>query len=283
MKIKGKAILSMLTKVGVKNGSTVLTVVAGLGVVATAIFAAQARPKADENVQKAKEDKALEEAAEKGTNPDFDHVKLTVWEIIKAAAPAYVKAIAVGVLTIACVVGSHVISVQQIGDLAAAYSVTKMANDRFEEYEKKVKEVVGEEKESEIKKAANEEYAKKKAEITPYNMASRAIHTGLGNQLFYDPWSDRYFYATKEAIREAVNTLNFNACGGFGIVKLNDFYDELNLANTRAGDMLFWEVMDNYSKIEPCFSGSLTLTEDGFSYVIMDFDTDPKTRRERYL
>lgn len=285
--MKGKAIFNAVKKVGSKHGSTILAVVAGIGVIATAILAAKEREEADERIQVAKEDKAMAEAEERGDlNPDFDHVKLTVWETIKAAAPAYKGAIFVGVLTIGAIVGSQMLSLRQIGDIAAAYNVSQVVNERYEKYtdkySSKVKEVLGEEKEAEIRKAAKEEVVVEQcAAMSPYEMAQRAIHTGKGTQLFYEPWSDRYFYSSKESIREAVNTLNFRACGGFGMVTLNEFYDEINLPHTNAGDKLMWEIDDNASKLEVQFSGSFTLTDDGYSYVIMDFDTEPSGKRRR--
>lgn len=278
-----KGIFKVVKGIGSKHGSTILAIAAGVGVIATAILAARERKEADERIQVAKEDKAMAEAEEKGDlTPDFDHVHLTVWETIKAAAPAYKGAILVGTLTIGAIVGSQILSLRQIGDLAAAYNVSQMVNDRYEKYtdkySDKVKEVLGEEKESEIRKEAKEAVIVEQASamaMNPYDMAQRAIHTGKGTQLFYDPWSDRYFYSSKEAIREAANTINYRACGGFGLVLLNEFYDEINLPHTNAGDKLRWVIEDNASKLEMVFSGSFNLLDGEYSYIIMDFDNEP--------
>lgn len=266
-----------IVKIAGKHGATALTIVAGIGVIATAIFASKEREEADERIVRAKEDKAISEAETNGTAPDFDHVKLTFWESVKAAAPAYVKTGVAVVLTIACVVGSHVMSIRQMGDLAAAYNVAQMANSKWEKYSDKVKEELGVEKEAEIRHAANAEQLPKEGLY-----ASQAIFTGDGNQLIRDVWSGRLFYSSVPFIKEQFADMNLSLTGGFSQAKMNEAYDKIHLPNTKAGDSFMFDVVDSYSKIEARFTPSDTLTEDGFSYIDMDFENDPKPILRRW-
>lgn len=285
MRLNGRAIFKAVGKAANKNGATVLTVLAAIGVIATGVLAAKAKPVADDRVARAKEDKAMKEAEESGGKmPDFDGTKLTFFEKFKAAAPAYVMTIIVGGITIFCVVGSHVMSVRQIGDLAAGYNVAQVINQKYEKYSEKVKEVVGEEKEAEIRKEVNHEVTKERIEsiytISERDISKVAIFTGDGMQLFYDPFSDRFFYSSREAIKDGIHNLIQT---GPSFVTMNDIYEYIHLPSCRAGDYLGWNMNSRFNCIEPTFSGAYDLTKDGFSYIELGFYDEPRTPAENYI
>lgn len=284
MNIKGRAIFKTVGRAANKHGATVLTILAAIGVVATAIAATKAKPVADDKIARAKEDKAMKEAESNGTMPDFDGTKLTNLETIKAAAPAYVMTFVIGGLTILCILGSHIISIRQIGDLAAGYNVAQAINSKYEKYSEKVKEVVGEEKEAEIRKEANREFNKERAEsvytISERDISKVAIFTGDGMQLFYDPFSDRFFYSSREAIKDGIhNLLQTNP----GFIIMNDIYEFIHLPKCNAGQWLGWDMNSRFNCVEPQFNGGYNLTTDGFSYIELGFYDEPKTPAERYM
>ena len=78
-----------------RNGSTILTTIGGVGVVATTVMAVKATPKA---VQ------LLEEAELQKDEP------LTVIDKIKVAGPIYIPTIITGAATIACIFGANVLN-----------------------------------------------------------------------------------------------------------------------------------------------------------------------------
>lgn len=146
--------------------STLLTCIGAVGVVATAVLTAKATPKASERIKKAEYEK--------------DEL-LTKFEKVKAAAPAYIPAIVVGVSTIACIFGANTLSKKSQASLASAYALLDAS---YKEYSSKTKELYGADADQRIK----EEIAK-----DDYNGDEFVIPDG--EQLFYDLNSMQYFTA----------------------------------------------------------------------------------------
>lgn len=286
--VKSKALLKTVKALAGKHGATALTIFAALGVVATAVLTAKAKPQADERVQRAKEDKALRIAEEKHENPDFDNVTLTATEKFKAAFPAYIKVIVVAGVTIGFIIGSRVISIRQVGDLAAAYNIMATAEAQTskyaEKYEAKVREIIGDEKSEEVKtevrKELNDDTHARLAGQEPdwiEGQIARAIHTGEGNTLIYDDFLGRFFYSSTEALIGAMNQVNFDATNeAYGIKALNDFYDRASLPEPPAGDNLFWDITGRDGLIELKFDAPRELLDGRYPYVIMKFSREPR-------
>ena len=78
-----------------RNSATILTCIGAAGVAATAVLSATQTPKALRLIEEAKKEKGEE---------------LTKVEVVKAAAPAYIPAVAVGGATEACILGSNVLN-----------------------------------------------------------------------------------------------------------------------------------------------------------------------------
>lgn len=284
--MKAKSLIKVAKKLATKHGATALTIFAALGVVATAVLTNEAKPQADERIQRAKEDKAIKEAEMKHTNPDFDHVTLTTVEKIRAALPAYVKVIVVAGITIVFIIGSRVISIKQVGDLAAAYNISHTIEEQCskyaDKYESKVKEIIGEEKNEEIKKEVEAEVVKDvhtglvaRDSNWIEEQVARAVHTGNGNILIYDPIIGRFFYSDPEHVRKIVNDINLEACGGFGMVSLNTFYENNDLPEVEAGESLYWDICGKDGNIDVTFEGSYDILDGRYPYLIMNFRTKP--------
>ena len=77
------------------NSSTILTCIGAVGVVATAVMAVKATPRALECIEEAREEKGEE---------------LTKFEVVNVAGPAYIPAVITGAATVACIFGANVIS-----------------------------------------------------------------------------------------------------------------------------------------------------------------------------
>lgn len=231
-----------------RNGATILTYVAGVGVVATAVMAAKATPKALELLEKAKEEKGE---------------KLTKVEVIKTAAPAYALTVVMGVSTIACVFGANVLNKRQQAALMSAYA---MLDASYKDYRKKVKELYGEDADGKVK----EEIAKDKYEETEVPKTD-------GKTLFYDSFSERFFESTLAKVKEAEYEINhILACNGGAF--LNEFYDLLDIPRVDYGDELGWSI---------CMISEMTWTpwlefwhdqkvmNDGREYYTIDMNVEP--------
>lgn len=193
-----------------RNSSTILACVGTFGVVATSVMAVKATPKALTLIEKAKEEKGEE---------------LSKWETVKVAGPAYIPAVVTGAATIACILGSNVISKRQQASLMSAYA---LLDSSYKDYKQKVDELYGED----AGKHVRQEIAKDK-------------YTGDGSleddnkELFYDFYSGRYFESTKEAVLMAEYETNrslFVNCA----VGLNEFYTLLGLPEMREFEDVGW-------------------------------------------
>lgn len=193
-----------------RNSSTILTCVGAVGVVATAVMAVKATPKALNLIEKAK--------AEKGE-------ELTKWETVKIAGPTYIPTVITGAATIACIFGSNIINKHQQATLMSAYA---LVDNSYKEYKKKVDELYGEEAGQQVR----EEIAKDK-------------YTGDGTlsddskELFYDFYSGRYFESTKELVMWAEYETN-RAMFVNGSVCVNEFYDFLGIEPLPEYEYIGW-------------------------------------------
>ena len=110
-----------------RNGSTILTCIGVIGVVATAVMTAKATPKALSMMDEAEWNKGDE---------------LTKVETVKAAAPAYIPAIMVGAVTITSILAADGLNRQSKAAIISAYSLLYTS---YNKYKNKIKELYGEE------------------------------------------------------------------------------------------------------------------------------------------
>lgn len=157
--------------------SVALTCLGVVGVVATSVLTAKAVPKASELVKKAEREKRDE---------------LTKLEKVKAAAPAYIPAVATGVSTIVCILGANVLGKKSQASLAAAYALLDRS---YREYSNKLKELYGEEADGHIR-----------AEVAKDEYEENGIVIPEGEQLFFDYNSYQYFTATMDDVLQKTVT-----------------------------------------------------------------------------
>lgn len=198
-----------------RNGSTILTCMGGVGLVATAVLTAKATPKAMTRVEDAREEKGEE---------------LTKVETVVAAAPAYIPPFITGVATLACMFGANALNKRQQASLISAYA---LLDNSYKEYKKKVGELYGED--------ANENV---KAEIAKDKYEESDIKPANGMKLFYDEFSGRIFESTVEKVQEAEYNINRDL-SMYGFATLNEFYDYLGLVPIDSGDEFGWSTDSN--------------------------------------
>lgn len=238
-----------------RNGSTILTCAGGAGVVATAVLAVKATPKATMLLEHAKEEKGED---------------LTKFEVIRAAAPAYIPTVLIGVSTIACIFGANTLNKYQQGSLMSAYA---LLDSSYKEYKSKVVDLYGDEADLRVR----EEIAKDKYagdEITPDN----------DKVLFYDEFSGRYFQSTTVNVLKAEYEVN-KKLSTWGGVYLNEFYELVGLPTTDYGDHLGWSAAGMYEMYWEewlDFNHEKFMLDDGLEGYIITYNREPTPGFEEY-
>jgi hypothetical protein len=222
-----------------KNSTQILTGVAIAGTLSTTIFAVKATPKAVRLI----EQKKLEDKV----------------EIVKETWKLYIPAALSFTVTTASIIGINTINSKRQAALAGLYS---LAQTTFKEYQAKVIEQIGENKERKVRDAVDAD----KILTNPPEMGN-VIITGAGDVLCYDSVSGRYFKSDIEKIRQIVNELNRVLLQEM-FIPLNDFYYELGLEPIQLGNSLGFNVDNELLDVK--FSSHLT--KDGKPCLVMNYE-----------
>lgn len=196
-----------------RNSPTILTCVGAAGVVVTSILTAKAATKASSKIREAKEEKGE---------------KLTVGETINIALPVYLPAILSGAATITCIFGANIFNKQKQASLVSAYG---LLDQSYKEYKKKVEELYGEGADTKVRnEIAKSKYTGKEKRLTNDETV-----------LFFDQYSNRYFWSTIQDVKDAEYHLNRNfALRSYA--ELNEFYEFLGLEPTAFGAEVGWSM-----------------------------------------
>lgn len=237
----------MIKKFLHKHSSTVLSVIAVGGVVATGVLAAKATPKAIAVLEKAREEKGEE---------------LTKFEVVKTAAPAYIPAVVIGVSTIACILGANVLNKRHQAALMSAYA---MLDSTYKEYRNKVVELHGEEAEEQLRhEIATGKY-------------KAVIPVSPEKELFFDYFSMQYFESTEKDVLIAEGRFTRNYLES-GYASLNDLYDTLGIPRVDYGYELGWSqeasgTFYGYSTVD--FEHEKVTTDCGLEITIITMSHEP--------
>lgn len=224
-----------------KNSTTILTGTAVVGVLSTTVLAVKATPKALKDIKHF-------EGWDRPATP---------WEVVRISWTNYIPAAVSGSLTIAAIVGLNSIGNRKNAMLMAAYTLTERA---YSDYKDEVVTMLGSKKADQ----AIDAVAKKRMDENPVSR-NEVIVTGLGENLFYDSISGRYFKSDVQAVRAAENDLNYALIHG-NDQSLSDFYSNIGLAPTEYGDSVGW----NYAKLMELYF-STHLAEDGRPAVSIEY------------
>lgn len=241
-----------------KNASTILTTIGSVGVVATAVLAVKATPKAMILLEEAKKEKGEE---------------LTKLEKVKVAGKVYIPTVVMGVSTIACIFGSNILNQRQQAALMSAYA---LLDNSFKEYKNKLIELHGQEAHEEIVNAIAIEKAKDMRVSGSYFCSSCDLTADerCGEPvLFYEEYSNRYFEATIEQVLQAEYHINRNYILR-GYCYLNELYEFLGLEETDYGSVLGWTPTDEGEYwIE--FNHRKVTLDDGLECYILEMPFEP--------
>lgn len=178
----------------------------------------------------------------------------------------YIPALSVAAVTGASIVGLHGVLGRRLASVAAATAVAESQLGRLKEA---VNDVATPQQREEIQNAAARPVAE--TQIAP----PVADDLAEGTQLCFEAYSGRYFIASMEDIRAAVNTLNAQINNSL-YASINDLYDQLGLERTRYGDDVGW---NSDHLVEPSFSADLT--GDGRPYIVLDYEKGPTHTYDR--
>ena len=218
------------------------------GMLTSTVLAVKATPKALDILEQ--EDRELSKV---------DKVKLT-WKCYAPVAIGYCA-------SAACIIGANSVNSKRNAVLAGAYKISEAA---LLEYRDKVTEVLGEEKEKEIRDSIAEDRVRKT------ERKGEVIVAGKGDTLCYDMHSGRYFKSNMDEIKRKLNEINYKLMQD-NILSVNDFYDQIGLDPINTGYDFGWLVDDGL--IQLYFTS--ILTEDGQPCLAVHFDNMPRMGYDR--
>ncbi len=256
-----------------KNSPTLLFVGGVAGVVTTTVLACKATLKLDEVLQEAEKDRHLAETMdhpmydEEDRKSDLFKIKMrTAGKITRLYSPA----IAVGVVSVAMLTGSHVALTRRNTAVMAAYT----ALDRgFKEYRQRVRDEFGDEKDLEFRHGST---TTKELVVASDGTTKEIEHKVAPPDVpsiyarFFDETSSSW------SRNPGYNQIFLNCQQNYandllrarGHVFLNEVYDMLGLERSKAGAVVGW-----------------ILTKDGDNFIdfgIYDQDSDRKRRFVNY-
>lgn len=260
MNIKGvlNGLLKTVVRVGTEKAPELLT---ALGLVtggATVYIVAKKAPEA--KIRKANAIKKAKEE-EKGAVG-------TAVEVAKATLPIYAPAIVTGGISATCFIASNRISASRLASMTAAYS---LVSEKFENYKKTAQEVLGETKSADLDRKAIERKMSESESDEEKPIETMSQYIG-DKQLYYDEYSDRYFRAMPDDLRDVENKLNLKLFAS-DEVELNDWYTELGMNRVKIAEGWGWTAQSVALKGGIDFKPIAVLTPNGGTCVGITFDT----------
>lgn len=235
-----------------KNSPTILTGLAVAGFVTTVIFAVKATPKALEILEQ-----------ERIMRRDYDGGKeITKRDVISLTWKTYLPTFLMGATSISCIIFANHINLRRNAVLSSLYAISETT---LKEYQNKVIETIGENKERKIR----DEIKGDKIKNNPPD-SNPIIITGKGDTLCYDVLSGRYFKSDIEDIRKVENETNKKLLSNMW-VSLNEVYSDLGLDQIDLGRDIGWDV-DKMLE----FNFTSKLTEDGRPCLVIDYMVGPR-------
>lgn len=235
-----------------KHSPAMLSVIGGVGVVATAVLASQETLRVKEVVEPHVENlelisATLEDESKQYSDQDALHDRTVIYtrlgrDLLKLYAPALV----VGVLTIASIAASHRISAKRIAGLTAAYGALDQS---YRRYRGRVEQALGKEGMKELDTKIREQAKKDIAE----RRKPDADISEIGDSIFDLAGASQYAVLYDENAATWNKNRNLSAsilraqenyandllnCRGY--VMLNEVYAGLGLPQTSAGAVVGW-------------------------------------------
>lgn len=235
-----------------KHSPAMLSVVGGVGVVATAVLASRETLRVKEVVEPHVENlelisATLEDESKQYSDQDALHDRTVIYarlgrDLLKLYAPALV----VGVLTIASIAASHRISAKRIAGLTAAYGALDQS---YRRYRGRVEQALGEEGmkelDTKIREQAKKDIAERRkpdADISEIGDSVFDLAGASQYAVLYDEnaatWNKNRNLSTSILRAQESYANDLLNCRGY--VMLNEVYAGLGLPQTSAGAVVGW-------------------------------------------
>ncbi|MDR1066196.1 MAG: DUF6353 family protein [Clostridiales bacterium] len=213
------------TKSYLKRSSPSILVCAGaIGVMATAVMAVKATPKALDLIR-----------GDSRRNHDGDPYARTKLEAIRSCWRCYIPSALMGLSTICCIFGANALSKRNQASLASAYA---LLNQSYQRYREAANSVYGKDANSKIKaQMAKATYIS----ADGYSLYSEDLDSESEKILCYDLYSRRYFTTTMASVLNAEYHLNRNLSLR-GDASVNEFYEFLGIDKIDCGDEIGWSM-----------------------------------------
>lgn len=207
--------------------------------------------------------KAIQLLEEKKKELEVDD--LTPVETVKTVWICYLPAATLMVLSAAAIICGQSVSLRRNAMLATAYAFSEKT---FDDYRKKVVDVVGDKKERDIRDEIVKENAR---EIKP--ISNNVVETGKGTTLCFEPMTATRFRSDGDHIRKAKNILCEQILKD-GYASLNDFFELLGLeeaSKSVMGQEYGWHIQGGL----PDIYLTSDINEVDEPYLIIDYVTRP--------
>lgn len=249
--------LTTISKITDEKSPVILTGLAVAGLIVSVGLMYKSAPKIKKRIEDCKTD--LKKSPE-GKKQEI------ITNCVKDVAIEAVPTILTVGATTACIIGSNRASAKKIATLSAAYNLTKVAADKWQEEATKL---LKEEGINKVKEAVTGEKIKENVENVDID-ESTAEYTGNGTVLCKDEYSGRLFYSSPEAIEQAINELSYRIMSEM-YVSVNDFYEILGISQTRMGDDFGWNIDDtDKGRLPITLSSALTKNKRPVLFVSYD-------------
>lgn len=219
-----------------QHAGGILTIIASVGLIATAVEVGVATTKAQAIV----EDKKKEREDWKETS-GIDQPELTKEEIVKECWKLYIPAVMTGAASISCIVAANVITSRQQKSLAAAYALVETG---YKKYRGKIAEKFGKEADIQTVNDVIVEQSEEMFDLDEIDDGKKLV--------VYDSYNDRYIETTLAKIRRAMYMVNRNLSVD-GYATLNDLYYGLGVSVTEEGDYIGWNLDAIYNYMDSCW------------------------------
>lgn len=219
---------------------TILSGAAVIGVFVTGICAAKASLKAKEEVDQLETPTTLDK--------------------VKTVAPIYGPTVAVGSVTVACILGANHISVKRYAALAGTCAIAK---SQLQEHKDKVLEMFGKEKAESIEQEIAKDQVSKKTNglicASDELVTCKDLVTGM------------VFKSSMVRIQAAANNVNTLVLLD-GAAGLTDFYDQLDEEHTPIMEKVRWYCDSRTPMMQVEFGAEIS--EHGLPYLTFTYECD---------
>lgn len=240
----------IVTHKAVENGPAILTAMGAVGVVTTAVLAAQGASKATLMIEEVEHREGV-----------ADDPKQRLKERAQLVWTCYIPAATMGVATISCIISANSISNKRTAAVMSAYT---LAEKGFKEYQEKVVEQFGETKDRKVREAVLQD----RMESEPVSKRE-VIIAGSGEVLCFDTLTGRYFKSSMEELRKAENDVNYQIINNM-YASQNEFYRALELSGVKGGEDVGW---NNDKRLE--LNIMAVLSDDGRPCLALEYKHNP--------